>query len=113
MVKQENFLDAYQKSQEVLKLGLDLGNQAYSILPQMYLNCYQLCRKAQTGNDVEENEALEFYETGFAWATKLRGNNTVFSKLDPPKSHCNQEYFKNDIFSEMRAFASKIMKANK
>ena len=89
MVKQENFIDAFQKGKEVLKLGLDLGNQAYSILPQMYLNCYQLCRKAQKGNDVEENEAVDFYETGLAWATKLRGNNTVFSKLDSPTSNFN------------------------
>ena len=88
MVKQENFIDAYQKSQEVLKLGLDLDIEAYSILPQMYLNCYQLCRKTQKGNNLADNEGVEFYETGLAWATKLRGNNTVFSKLDAPISQC-------------------------
>ena len=88
MVKQENFIDAYQKSQEVLKLGLDLDIEAYSILPQMYLNCYQLCRKTQKGNNLAENEAVELYETGLSWATKLRGNNTVFSKLDAPISQC-------------------------
>ena len=83
MKEQTETKDAYLKTLEALKLGLDLGLEAFTLLPQLYLDCYQLCCKLH-GTHSENKEAVEFYDRGLQWATKLRGENTVFSKIHQP-----------------------------
>ena len=83
MVQNKEYKNAYAKCIDILEIAQDLGMELFSILPQLYLDCYQLCRKSQ-GSSPANDEAMYLYHTGREWATKLRGNNTLFSKLDTP-----------------------------
>jgi hypothetical protein len=83
MVQNKEYKDAYAKSNDILEMAQDLGMEVFSILPQFYLDCYQLCCKSH-GDSPVNDEAIHLYDAGREWAIKLRGNNTIFSKLDPP-----------------------------
>ena len=43
MTKNGDIKDAYTKSLEILEIAKDLGMELISILPQIYMDCYQLC----------------------------------------------------------------------
>ena len=83
MVQNKEYKNAYAKSIDIMEIAKDLGMEMYPILPQFYLDCYQLCCKSQGSSPVND-EAINLYHTGREWAIKLRGNNTTFSKLDLP-----------------------------
>ena len=86
MVQNKEYKNAYAKSIDILEIAKNLGTEMYSILPQFYLDCYQLCCKSH-GNSPVNDEAINLYYTGREWAIKLRGNNTIFSKLDLPAKY--------------------------
>ena len=83
MIKWGQTKHAYVKSLDVLKIAIDLGFELYSVLPQMYLDSYQLCCKFYGDHSTNE-EAIDLFDKGRKWAIRLRGNNTIFSKLERP-----------------------------
>ena len=83
MIKWGQIKHAYEKSLDILKIADDLGSEAYSVLPQLYLDSYQLCCKFHGEHSVNE-EAIDLFDKGRQWAVRLRGNNTIFSKLERP-----------------------------
>ena len=83
MIKWGQIKHAYEKSLDILKIAINLGSEAYSVLPQLYLDSYQLCCKFYGEHSVDE-ETIDLFDKGRQWAVRLRGNNTIFSKLERP-----------------------------
>ena len=83
MIKWGQTKHAYAKSLDILKIATDMGLEAYSVLPQLYLDSYQLCSKFYGEHSTNE-ETIELFDKGRQWAVRLRGNNTLFSKLERP-----------------------------
>ena len=83
MIKWGQIKHAYGKSLDILNIAADLGVETYSVLPQLYLDSYQLCRKFYGEHSTNE-ETIKLFDKGHEWAMRLRGNNTLFSTLERP-----------------------------
>ena len=72
---------AYDVSMHVLQIVKDMKEKMLSILPQVYLDCYQLCLRLDENDPERVANSVRYYDEGLEWAIKLRGSNSAFSQI--------------------------------